>query len=212
MKQTLDQALKTADLERLIPLLIDYADKRVRRYLWRGYLLKGGSSRQSLAARKSADDFVMEAFDALTNGSRSYRDDLDLETNLRRTIESMVSNWKKKSDRQPLIDHLLDASGDDILVDPVDAAADAHTTEMSEVERKERSGHQKRLLGEFRASLEGDTELSGVYDALAAEFEKPAEIEELTGIPAKRVYELKRKLRMKLSDFAINHPAAEALE
>lgn len=211
MKQTLDQALKTADLERLIPLLIDYADNWVRRYLWRGYFLKGGGCRQALAAGKSADDFVMEAFDALANGSRSYRDDLDLETNLRRTIESMVSNWKKKSDRQPLVDHLLDPSGDEGLGDPVDVAADTQTTEISEVELRERIDHQKRLLGDFRASLEGDTELSGVYDALAAEFEKPAEIEELTGIPAKRVYELKRKLKMRLSDFATNHPAAEGL-
>jgi hypothetical protein len=74
MKQTLDQALKAADLERLIPVMINYADNQIRRYLWRGFRLNGRSgSQDSLAAGRGADDFVMEAFDSLLTGTGGKR-------------------------------------------------------------------------------------------------------------------------------------------
>jgi hypothetical protein len=72
--------------------------------------------------------------------------------------------------------------------------------------------NQNLLLADFKVSLEGDSELTELLEAYENGFTKPADIEELTGIPAKRVSELKRKIAMKLTQFAANHSTAEALE
>ena len=212
MKQTLEEALKSADLERLIPRIESYADNLLRRKIWRGLKLEFGTTGQVLANGKSANDFVQDAFEALLNGTRTYEEGFDLEKNLKRTVESMIWNWNKKSGRRPLLDHPRILSEDGTEFDPIMAAVDPTSTEDSAAEKSERRALQKRLLEDFRASLEDDGELTELLDAYENGFEKPADIEELTGIPVKRIYELKRKLHMKFVSFRINHSAAEALE
>ena len=212
MKQTLAESLKSSDLVRLIPRLEYYASGLLMKMLWRGHRLGTGSKGQLLAAGKSADDFVGDAFEALLEGRRVYDSELDLEKNLKRTIESLIWNWKKKSDRQPLLDHMSNLSDDGLEFDPIEAASDQSTMEISAVELKERRESQKLLLIDFKASIKGDAELTELFDACENGFTKPADIEELTGIPANRIYELKRKLQMKLTTFAANHTSAEALE
>jgi hypothetical protein len=210
MDQELVEVLQNADWKRLTLLIEGYADNVLRRYLWRGLRVTVGPKGQLLAAGKSADDFVMEAMDALLKGTRQYDYELSLEHNLRRTIESAIWNWKKKSDRQPLLDHRPILSEDGKEFDPITAATDPRSAGASEVEKNERRGHLKLLFEEFEASLQNDTELSLLFDAYKSGFEKPAEIEELTNIPAARIYELKRKLVAKLNKFKSNHPSAEA--
>ena len=210
MDQRLVELLQNADWKRLTLLLEGYADNVLRRYIWRGFRVSVGPQGQLLAAGKSADEFVMEAVDALLNGPRQYDYELSLEQNLRRTIESSIWNWKKKSDRQPLLDHRSVLSEDGEEFDPITAAADPRSAGTSEAEKNERRGHQKLLLEEFEVSLQNDAELSALFDAYKSGFEKPAEIEELTGIPAARIYELKRKLVAKLNKFKSNHPSAKA--
>ena len=197
MKQTLAESLKSSDLVRLIPRLEYYASGLLMKMLWRGHRLGTGSKGQLLA---------------LLEGRRVYDSELDLEKNLKRTIESLIWNWKKKSDRQPLLDHMSNLSDDGLEFDPIEAASDQSTMEISAVELKERRESQKLLLIDFKASIKGDAELTELFDACENGFTKPADIEELTGIPANRIYELKRKLQMKLTTFAANHTSAEALE
>lgn len=212
MKQTLEEALKSSDLPRLILRLEYYASGLLMKKLWRGHRLGTGAKGQLLAAGKSADDFVSDAFEAFLNGSRTYDEELGLEMNLKRTIESLISNWKKKSDRRPLLDHKSRISEDGTEFDPIQAASDQSTLEVSAAELNERRQNQERLLTDFKASLKGDAELTELFSACENDFTKPADIEELTGIPAKRIYELKRKLQMKMTTFAANHSTAEALE
>ena len=188
MKQTLAESLKSSDLVRLIPRLEYYASGLLMKMLWRGHRLGTGSKGQLLAAGKSADDFVGDAFEALLEGRRVYDSELDLEKNLKRTIESLIWNWKKKSDRQPLLDHMSNLSDDGLEFDPIEAASDQSTMEISAVELKERRESQKLHLIDFKASIKGDAELTELF------------------------YELKRKLQMKLTTFAANHTSAEALE
>jgi hypothetical protein len=212
MDQRLYDLLADADWKVLTPKLENYADSVLHRYLWRGFRLGIGARGQLLAAGKSADDFVMEAIDALLNGPRKYNFELSLEKNLQRTIESTIWNWKKKADRQSLVDHEEIISDDGIKFDPIETAVDPTTTKISEVQRLERSTHQKLLLDEFEASMNENQDLSNLIDAYKSGFTKPADIEQLTGIPAVRVYELKRKLATKLNKFVRNHPSAEAAE
>lgn len=212
MDQRLYDFLANADWKVLTPKLENYADSVLLRYLWRGFRLGIGLRGQLLAAGKSADDFVMEAINALLNGPREYNFELSLERNLQRTIESNIWNWKKRSDRQSLVDHEEIISDDGIKFDPIETAVDPRTTSASEVQKLERRTHQKLLLDDFEASIKEDQELANLIEAYKSGFTKPADIEQLTGIPGARVSELKRKLAMKLNKFARNHPSAEAAE
>jgi len=212
MKQTFEEALKSADLSQLVLRLEYYASGLMMRKLWRGHRLGSGAKGQLLAAGKSADDFVSDAFEALFEGRRTYDTDFDLEKNLKRTIESLIWNWFKKSKRQPLLDHKTSFTEDGSEFDPVELASDPKTAEISDAEINERRESQRQFLAEFKLSLNTDDELLALFDALENDFTKPADIEELTGISAKRIYELKRKLPMKLSAFAANHHTAAALQ
>lgn len=208
MEQRLVDILQRADWRHLTPRMEDYADKVLRRYFWRGFRMKVGKEGQLLANGKSADDFVMEAIDALLNGPREYDFDLTLEHNLERTIESRISAWKKKSDRQPLLDRKRADAGEEEF-DPFAVAVDSTTIGICEAEKDERLKHQKILMAACEASLNGDAELFALFDAYKSGFFKPADIEELTGISADRVSELKRKLVGKMDHFKTNHPSAE---
>ncbi len=212
MKQTLEEAFQSSDLPRLTPRMEYYANRLLEKKLWRGHRLGTGAKGQLLADGKSADDFVKDAFEALIKGRRTYDEQLDLETNLKRTIESLIWNWKKKSDRKPLLDHKTTVGEDGTEFDPIGLAADSTTTGISAAELNELRENQNRLLADFKVSLEGDPELTELLEAYENGFTKPADIEELTGIPAKRVSELKRKIAMKFTQFAANHSSAEALE
>ena len=211
MNQTLEQALKAANIETLTLRLELYADNLLRSKLWRGHFLGTGRNGQLLAGTKSADDFVTEAVQALLHGPRTYRDDLDLETNLRRIIRSRISSWKNTSDREPLLDHVASASEGGEEFDPIESAPDHLASGTSVIEKNERRELQKQLLTDFQSSLEGDEELLQLFEAYESGFEKPAEVEALTGISSDRISELKRKLKMKMIKFKANHPTAAAL-
>ena len=212
MEQNLEAVFSTPDLENVILRTELYADTIMRRYLWRGLKASFGTNKQLLVNGKSADDFVKEAVQAFFKGKRTYRFDLDLETNLKRTIESRIWDWKKKSDNQPLIDHRGLVSEDGSEFDPISNAEDPGPSGATAVELSEQHELQRTFLEEFKIHLKNDSELSELLSALEEGFTKPAEIEELTGIPAARISELKRKLESKAARFMIDHPSAEALE
>ena len=212
MEQDLETEFSTPDFENVILRAELYADTIMRRYLWRGLKARFGANKQLLVNGKSADDFVKEAVQAFFNGKRTYRFDMDLETNLKRTIESMIWTWKKKSDKQPLVDHRGLVSESGMEFDPLSNAEDPNPSGATAVEQSEQCELQRKFFEDFKDHLKGDHDLTELLSAYEAEITKPAEIEELTGIVASRVSELKRKLREKAAQFMSEHPSAEALE
>src|SRR5262249_12609084 len=135
--------------------------------------------------------------------------ELSLEKNVQRTIESSIWDWKKKADKQPLRDRKKVEVVEGAEFDPFLTAVDEASEKTSEAEKSERLKHQQVLITDCKAAIKDDEELSALFDAYENEFFKPAEVEELTGIPASRVYELKRKLVGKLDHIKRNHPSAE---
>lgn len=212
MEQNLETVFNIPDLEIVILRAEFYADSIMRRCLWRGLKARFGKEKQLLANGKSADDFVIEAVEAFLSGQRAYRFDMDLETNLKRAIESRISTWKKQSDRLPVADHKGIVIGDITELDPVSNVIDPGPSGAVMVEQCEQRQLQRLFLEEFKSHLKNDKELSELLSALEEGFTKPAEIQELTGIPATRITELKRKLASKAARFMIDHPSAEALE
>ena len=212
MEQNLETAFSIPDLEIVILRAELYADTIMRRYIWRGLKARVGANKQLLVNGKSADDFVKEAVQAFFNGKRNYRFDMDLETNLKRTIESMIWTWKKKSDKQPLVDHRGMDSESGMEFDPLSHAVDPEPSGLTAIEQSEQRELQRVFFEDFKTHLKDDPDLSELLSAYEAEITKPAEIEELTGIVVSRVSELKRKLRDKAAQFMSEHPSAEALE
>lgn len=212
MEQNLEDVFSTPDLEKVIFRMELYADTIMRRYLWRGLKARFDPNEQILVNGKSADDFVIEAVQAFLKGKRTYRFDLDLETNLKRTIESRIWDWKKKSDNQPLIDHRRLVSEDGSEFDPMSNAEDHVPSGATTVELSEQRELQRKFFEDFKDHLKGDHDLTELLSAYEAEIIKPAEIEQVTGITAARISELKRKLESKAARFMIDHPSAEALE
>lgn len=212
MESKMLDLIAAADWTSLTPRLEHYAETKMRRLMWRGLRVTAGMNGQLLVDGKSADDFVTEAVDALLNGPRTYDNELSLERNLSRTIESNIWAWKKKSDRKLIVDHRPMTSEDGTEFDPIVAAVDPTSCHATEAEKNEKRALQNKLLDDFGASIQGDVDLTAVLEAYKADFTKPADIEELTGIPAARVSELKRKLESKMSKFVINHPSAAELE
>ena len=202
MDQTLEEALEAADLKTLIPRLILYGDQVIVRKMWRGHKLGSREKGQLLADSKSADDFVKEALEKLLESKRAYRGCESLETNWKGVIESLIWNWKKKSDLRPFLDRKLryNESGEEL--DPVAMAADKGNAGSSVAEANEIQKIQQQFLSDFKKHISSDQELTDLLEAYDNGFEKPAEIETLTGIAASRVSELKRKLEMKARKFA----------
>jgi hypothetical protein len=80
---------------------------------------------------------------------------------------------------------------------PDDAPAPDAVTDASLI-----AEHQRAFLNSFIQTVEDDEELSALILAMMEGYAMPKEIEAQTGIAAKRVSELKRKLRDKMEEFA----------
>lgn len=212
MEQNLETVFSTPDLEAIILQAELYADTIMRRYIWRGLKARFGADKQLLVNGKSADDFVKEAVQAILSEKRAYRYDLNLAANLKRTIESRIWDWKKKSDKLPLVDHCGLTSKNGTEFDPLSNAVDPGSSGAIAVEQSEQYELQRIFFEDFKTHLKDDHDLTELLSAYEAEIFKPAEIEELTGIPAIRISELKRKLESKAVRFRLDHSSAEALE
>jgi len=170
-----------------------YADQVMRRYPWRGQKISISPSKALIADGKTAEDFVSDAIEKLTNGERSYREDRSLLDNLKSAVESLISSHRKPSKRKNLVDHppLVDDEGEEL--DPIEQAVDLATTEKAREEQWSLEEQQK-CFENIKASLDGDPDLQKILEGLAEEF-SPAEIAELNDWRVEKVYELNRKLK-----------------
>lgn len=212
MDNPTQRLLAAQDWPATTPGLLDHADRLIRRYSWRGaWAGRPTDDEEALADGLSAHDFLDEAISRLLQGSRTLNSELELVANLKRIISSLVWSWKKRSDRKPLRDISLLAPPDELGLEPLEKVADEQSYGVTAVEKAERLGAQRELLKGFCDSIASDKELAELLEAYRAEYYKPREIAEITGIPAERVSELKRKLQDRFERFARSHPAVHAL-
>ncbi len=199
------QALAAADWSELGPTLQRDAHNFIARYLWRGLKVKTSADGRLSIGDRGPEDFVLVAMAKLVDGTRTYREDLSLEDNLRRTIESDVNDyWKKTCRRLPLVDRTA-AQAIASPSDPIDCLPDGYETDAP-AEAAELRRRQREMLDALSAAVAGDEELSLVLMAYEEGKYKPAEIMESTGIAADRVSEVKRKLNERAEKFIRTHP------
>jgi hypothetical protein len=205
MNTTAAQAIEAADWKVLGPALLSFTHDVIARFRWRGLKVTTSPEGRLTIGDKSPDDFIFEAAEKLVHGPRTYRKDMTLEVNLRRTIESDIDNFKKKTRRRPPI---LDRTRAEAIANPehpLDTLIDGDETEYP-MEKDELVRRQREMLEAFRLIITGEKELLLLLDAYEKEKYKPAEIEDATNIDAARVSELKRKLKQRADKFIMNHP------
>jgi hypothetical protein len=186
------------------PSVILFADESIRRYRWAGLRVTRSARNEASINGMGAEDFLNFAIEKLVRGVRAYRQDMSVEQNLRRTIESDIFNFHKKAGRLPLAQRTLEnvLAGDP---DPVEEAMDT-SLPSNPAEAAETIMRQRALLGEFVESLADDEELTWLVLAFEEQMYKSSEVEQATGIPAARVSELKRKLARRADKFFNQKP------
>lgn len=131
----------------------------------------------------SEEDIIYAAIGDLLSGKRKYRPDLSLYENLRRIIRSNTCKDFKLLDNKK--------------VKPMDedCEEEAESSDFCEIPAE----WEKGLIPLLEEDIKNDEELGlvciSIIDNGAV---KPREISEDTGIPAERIYELKRKLGQRI--------------
>ena len=203
MEDRIAKLLEEADLEKIVPNLLCYADKVIRRYAWRGVYTYKGVNGQLLANGQDANDFVQEAFRRLLDGRRNWDPDkLDLIVFLKGTIKSLINAECKSLDNRWLRDIQGNHAENSNKSDPISTAIDPSPKPDEIIDQEKERKLQKQIYEEFKNSIIEDAELTLYLEACEVTY-LPREIEELTNgeIKATRAYELKRKLRQEMDAF-----------
>lgn len=195
MDTSLNTALAQSNIEVILLAAVVHADNAMRRYVWRGFKPKVGPGKQLVVDGKSADDFVQEALAKLCDGTRKYDASRSLLENLNSVVDSLISSAKKSSDRKGLVDHGSELGHENVSVDPVSTAPAATPTAEEHVLSDEILMAQRECFKLVKASFDGDKETQEYLEALSEGYFDVSEIETLTGIPAARIYEIRRKLK-----------------
>lgn len=196
-------ALEAADWKELGPPLLRATYYFIARERWRGLKVVLSVNNELTIEGQGAEDFINTAVEKLTSGQRTYRPDLNLEENLRRTIESDIFSFRKSVRRVPWARQTLEQVEEDPVgsTEEIDEQLPEHAAEAAELVRR-----QREMLAAFTACIADDEDLTLVLFALEEGKSKPAEIETVTGILAARVSELKRKLSERADKFLKTHP------
>jgi DNA-directed RNA polymerase specialized sigma24 family protein len=198
------KALEAADWKELGPRVLRATYYFIARERWRGIKVVLSVTNELTIEGMGAEDFINAAIEKLMSGQRTYRPDLSVEENLRRTIESDVFSFRKTVRRVPWARQTLEQAAEDPetpLTDETDEQLPGNTPETEELVRR-----QREMLAAFSATVADDEELTLVLFAFEEGKYKPAEIEAATGIPAIRASELKRKLSERADKFLKTQP------
>ena len=204
MNSAAAKALEGTDWKVLAPQLLRFAHGVIARYSWRRLWVRCSPTNKLCVNGKTAEDFVEEAAAKLVKGTRTYRTDLTLEENLKRTIESDIYDHRNKASSS-LINDRTAAQAQEKPEDPMDDLPDEGDP-GTVAEKSEQADREKEMLTELMKSVEGDEELTLLLMAYEERKYKPAEIEAATGIRAERVSELKRKLTAHADKFLAKRP------
>ena len=209
MDDRLDEILNAADWRVFTPKLIAFARTQICRAFWRGLPVKVSSAGLPCLDGMGAEDFVQSAVGRLLDGGRSYNFDYSLEQNIKGIIRSMIWNWNKSANRQPVTSASISYVDDDRDRNLIELVAGEQPSASEQLVAKEETETKQALIAAFEQFLKDDIELTRVIGAYKAGFFTPREIENSINIKAACVSELKRKLSAKLHAFIALKAAAD---
>lgn len=179
--------------------LTKYADDLIRQHTWKGERAYISARHVVLADGRDARDYAMQAIQDLLNPDAGRKWDHeknpDILSYLKSAVKSMISNASRSvENRDTRSQYRVGSEDPEDTKDILDVTPDTRTNAVEKIEIDENIASQKEVVEELRRSVAGDRELVEVLEALENEIYKTGDIEKLTGKPAARVSELKRKL------------------
>ena len=180
MNDDLRSALRDADWESLLPPLIAYAARRLRRAGW-------GAGRDEEPARLSVEQLVQTAVEHCLDGTRTWdKGTVDLAGFLRGVIRSLTSSERKKHVRAP-----REVSDTALEHDP----SPAGTPESEALEEEGRVA----LLAALERAARGDPDLEALYLTVLDGVTKREDIAGALGWDPGRVSAARIKLQRRLT-------------
>lgn len=187
---------QTDDVKLALLRAVAHADRVIRRSYWRGFRPTVSVADHAVsAADRTADDFVAEAYERLLNGKRTYDPSLSLLGNLNSVTDSIISSYKKSSDRVPLVDYAISHGEDGRPIDPITNSREFDDASYEPVSAAENKAAQRQAFDSIRAHFSDSADMQAYLDAMAEGFFLPREIAEVTDLSAERVSELRRTAR-----------------
>ena len=213
MATTLDKneflaIVRDHDWQRTALVMARYGDKLLRQALVKGAPIgRSATGALTLPDGSTGKDLVGRAVEALlTLDAESERARTwdpqktpSLDDFLASTIRSLVSNalTRKKDQKTEGQVKYSSAAGEevDVLANAEDPGGVPQEVDARLAEHRDQIACFRRVL-----AADKDQDLLALFDCYDAEYTKPRDIEDLTGIPSARVSELKRKHRSRLDD------------
>ncbi|UCG71017.1 MAG: DsbA family protein [Thermoplasmata archaeon] len=197
-----DSAKKSLAAQRwdqVIPRLVEYARARIRIRIWAGR--KDGP----LPGGKEAEDMVYEAIEKTLDGRRAWdaRAHPDLEAYLRDVIESDLNHLAVGFENR----RFLPASQvgftmiDDEPVPLVERVPSPVPGPQADLELDDERREALAFRDAFIQSLGDEPELAVVVRHIIEGVERPAELAEKAGVPAKDIYNMRKRLQRRLLEF-----------
>jgi DNA-directed RNA polymerase specialized sigma24 family protein len=166
------EALHSIEFEEMLPRLVAYAARRLRRYRW----AEGEDHRPAAA---EAEEVVSEAVDAALSGKRVWPDDMSLEAFLLGVMWSQLAN-RYANEKQ--------ARRGKRGVDRIEERA-----APSDVVHARRA-----LLAAIEAELANDPEIYALFEAMCSGALSPGERAELLGWTSERERIVQRRMNRRL--------------
>ena len=180
MSDDLQSALRDADWETLLPSLVAFAARRLRRAGW-------GAGRDEEPSRLSVEQLVNTAVEHCLDGTRAWDPAaVDLAGFLRGVIRSLTSSERKKHVRAPRV-----VSSEALEHDP----SPAGNPEREAIEEEGRAA----LLSTFAEAARGDPDLEALYLAVIDGATKREDIAASLGWDPARVSAARIKLQRRLA-------------
>ena len=196
------EILAAAAWKELTPSLLYYADNLIRQCVWRGMKVSAKPGAKVCVEGVSADDLLHEAIEKFLDGRRTYNHSVSLEQNLKGSMRSILWNLNKSSRSKPIID--LERETSDQKSAAISRVASSDPSADCSIIANENARYQQRMLKDFEEFIGHEKDLLKILGAYKNGQTKPREIEKTTGIPVKRISELKRKLRSRMEEFQAN--------
>jgi len=182
-----------------LPLLVEYARKRVG---WRTW---GGARGGRLPAGREAEDVVYEAIEKVYGGQRVWDPAAkpDLVQYLKDVIESDVHHLATGFENRGVLtesalgERLVDGEPEPFLqAQPAAGPSPAEAAERGETDRE-----AKAFAEAFLATLGDEPGMATVVQCIFDGLVKPAEIAGRTGMAADDIYNMRKRLQRRLLDF-----------
>jgi len=202
MDSNLKEALVQPNVQDILIRAASHADFTIRLYIWRGFRpTASAASSEVCAGDRSGMDFVMDALEKLLDGKRAYGASKDLLQNLNSITDSLIWSYKTVSDKDPFVDHAVEADEEGKAIDPISTAEETTPGVADTIVTDEAIQDQKRAVQILRASFDGNEEVQKYLDAMSEGYFKIAEIAIVTDIRAERISEIRRMVKKYAKNF-----------